>query len=99
MDRGAWKATVHGVLRVRPNLVTKPPQPLLNNIPLIPPPQAPGNHHSALCFYEFCLFTFHRKVVSYNICLSMLDSPHFDIMPSRHIYVGRNDRSSFFSHD
>ena len=27
MDRGAWRATVHGVARVRRNLVTKPPQP------------------------------------------------------------------------
>ena len=24
MDRGAWQATVHGVLRVRHNLATKP---------------------------------------------------------------------------
>ena len=24
MDRGAWQATVHGVARVRHNLVTKP---------------------------------------------------------------------------
>ena len=27
MDRGAWQATVHGVARVRHNLVTKPPPP------------------------------------------------------------------------
>ena len=27
-DRGAWQATVHGVTRVRHNLVTKPPSPL-----------------------------------------------------------------------
>ena len=27
MDRGAWQATVHGVTRVRHNLVTKPPLP------------------------------------------------------------------------
>ena len=26
-DRGAWRATVHGVTRVGHNLVTKPPQP------------------------------------------------------------------------
>ena len=25
MDRGAWQATVHGVTRVRHDLVTKPP--------------------------------------------------------------------------
>ena len=25
MDRGAWKATAHGVARVRHNLATKPP--------------------------------------------------------------------------
>ena len=27
MDRGAWRATVHGVARVRHNLVTKSPPP------------------------------------------------------------------------
>ena len=27
MNRGAWQATVHGVTRVRHNLVTKPPPP------------------------------------------------------------------------
>ena len=27
MDRGAWQAAVHGVARVRHNLVTKPPPP------------------------------------------------------------------------
>ena len=27
MDRGAWQATVHGVARVRHDLVTKPPLP------------------------------------------------------------------------
>ena len=26
MDRGAWQAIVHGVVRVRYDLVTKPPQ-------------------------------------------------------------------------
>ena len=27
MDRGAWQVTVHGVIRVRHNLATKPPLP------------------------------------------------------------------------
>ena len=27
MDRGAWQATVHGIARVRHDLVTKPPPP------------------------------------------------------------------------
>ena len=27
MDRGAWQAAVHGVARVRHNLLTKPPPP------------------------------------------------------------------------
>ena len=27
MDRGAWQATVHGVTRVRHDLVSKPPPP------------------------------------------------------------------------
>ena len=30
MDREAWKATVHGVARVRHDLVTKPPPPPLS---------------------------------------------------------------------
>ena len=30
MDRGAWQATVHGVPRVRHNLMTKPPLLLLS---------------------------------------------------------------------
>ena len=30
MDRGAWKATVHGVTRVRQDLVTKQKQQILN---------------------------------------------------------------------
>ena len=29
MDRGVWQAPVHGVIRVRHNLVTKPPPPAL----------------------------------------------------------------------
>ena len=28
MDRGAWRATVHGIARVGYNLVTKPPPPV-----------------------------------------------------------------------
>ena len=28
MDRGAWRATVHGVARVRHDLATKPPPPI-----------------------------------------------------------------------
>ena len=33
MDRGAWQATVHGVPRVRQELVTKPPELLENSPP------------------------------------------------------------------
>ena len=29
MDRGAWRATVHGIARIRHDLVTKPPPPPL----------------------------------------------------------------------
>ena len=29
MDRGAWQVTVHGVARVRHDLVTKPPPPIM----------------------------------------------------------------------
>ena len=31
MDRGTWQATVHGVTRVRHDLATKPPPPLVKN--------------------------------------------------------------------
>ena len=31
MDRGTWRATVHGVARVGHNLVTKPPAPLIKS--------------------------------------------------------------------
>ena len=35
MDRGTWRATVHGVARIKHNLATKPPPPLyLSSIPL-----------------------------------------------------------------
>ena len=30
MDRGAWRATVHGVTRVRHDLATEPPPPPLD---------------------------------------------------------------------
>ena len=30
MDKGPWQATVHGVTRVRHDLVTKPPPPGLS---------------------------------------------------------------------
>ena len=35
MDRGAWQATVHGVPRVRYNLVTKPPPQSAKKIPIL----------------------------------------------------------------
>ena len=31
MDRGAWRGTVQGVIKVRHDLVTKPPPPLLSD--------------------------------------------------------------------
>ena len=40
MDRGAWQATVHGVARVGQNLVIKPPQGALPNLPLLVSPSA-----------------------------------------------------------
>ena len=39
MDRGAWWAIVHGVTRVRHDLVTKPP----------PPPSPPGSKSACSC--------------------------------------------------
>ena len=35
MDRGAWQAAVHGVARVRYNLVTKPPPQSAKKIPIL----------------------------------------------------------------
>ena len=35
MDRGAWRATVHGVARVRHDLATKPPRPPLLMYPYL----------------------------------------------------------------
>ena len=32
MDRGAWRAIVHGVARVRHDIVTKPPPPKLTEM-------------------------------------------------------------------
>ena len=37
MDKGAWRATVHGVARVGHDLVTKPPPPLLSYLQTISP--------------------------------------------------------------
>ena len=36
MDRGAWRATVHGVARAGHNLATKPPPPAPGNLPAEP---------------------------------------------------------------
>ena len=36
MDRGAWRATAHGVARVRHNLATKPSPPAPGNLPAQP---------------------------------------------------------------
>ena len=35
MDRGAWQATVHGVLRVRHDLASKPPPPPYTYVTLL----------------------------------------------------------------
>ena len=35
MDRGAWRATDHGVARVGHDLATKPPPPILNEQPAL----------------------------------------------------------------
>ena len=69
MERGAWRATVHGVTRVRHNLATKPPSnhltPVTSSEPHSSPP-GPGrsshtgllgaaSRHQALCCCLFCL--------------------------------------------
>ena len=53
MDRGAWRATVHGVTRVGHDLVTKPPPILLLGLPCgsavkIPPATAGDTGDSGL---------------------------------------------------
>ena len=43
---------------------------LLANISPVPPPLAPCNHHSTLCFYELSSFRVYIWVISYSIRLS-----------------------------
>ena len=49
-DREAWHSAVHGVERVRDDLMTEQ-QPILQ-----PWPSTSGNHQSILCVYEFSFF-------------------------------------------
>ena len=52
MDRGAWRATVHGAGRVRHNLVTKPlPQNTCVGIPQYCIQVIPKVYLHVLCFY------------------------------------------------
>lgn len=44
---------------------------LVNNYSLLPLPPAPGNHNSALCFYESDYFRLLMEVGSSSVCLSM----------------------------
>ena len=48
MGKGAWQATVHGVERVRHDLVTKPP----------PPPPAYLNDLQYFCIFVFSIVIF-----------------------------------------
>ena len=48
MDRGAWRATVHGITRVGHDLVTKPPQP-----PAIKPYQSLPHRRQHFYFPRF----------------------------------------------
>lgn len=43
----------------------------LTSISPLPPPTTHGNHHSALCFYEFGFLRFHALVISHSICLCL----------------------------
>ena len=64
MDRGAWKATIHGVTRVRQNLVTKPPPP-----PISFYLQSPSGINNLITYFvpSFCPYWF-----STNLCLTRL---------------------------
>ena len=50
MDRVVWQATVHGVARVRHNLVTKPPPPYLTTVSVHIIGEDSSGKLSVLCF-------------------------------------------------
>ena len=54
MDRGAWRATVHGVTRVGHDLVTKPPPPpntMQVSLKAIESLHVPGNQEGRAYMY------------------------------------------------
>ena len=65
MDRGAWRATVHGVARVGYDLVTKPP----------PPERYEGSNFSTyfltLIFFIALLMDIKRYIIMVLICISL----------------------------
>ena len=56
MDRGAWQATVHGVARVRYDLMTKPlPPPMTKPLPPPKPHWLLGNVFKTTMRYYYTL--------------------------------------------
>ena len=87
MDRGAWRATVNGVTRVRPNLVTKRPRKVGGKIivcdirttiaPFLPTPSFPvGNFSfciSVLLLLKDIPIHFFTTEIGYNVwCYSLI---------------------------
>ena len=64
MDRGAWKATVHGVTRVRHNLATKPPPP-----PISFYLQSPSGINNLITYF---VHSFYPYCFSTDLCLTRL---------------------------
>ena len=63
MDRGAWRATVHGVTRVRHDLVTEPPRLKLNTICIL-------NNQSSVQFSSLNLTLIIIRVVHNRLSLT-----------------------------
>ena len=64
--------------------------PIHQDLPILPSPPAPGNHHSASCLYGFDHSKYLIHMESYSVCL-------FQSMSSRLTYVAYVEFPSFFA--
>ena len=96
MDRGAWRATVHGVARVRHDLATKPPPPrstLTTSIQITPSsPQALWipKRKSRVCHLRHHLLR--HRITDWFVCFFVYDLP-----PPIFQNVGNHKGKSFSS--